>query len=281
MDQKVGIACGCRKLNYGSILQSYALCESIKQIGYSCEFIWIKGNLFKHYNIRLGKIAGVFWNGFKHPSIIPKVIRSIRRVSSKRSSYSISSENKDLFEEFNREYIYVNHFSWKELKDAEKYYRKFVCGSDQIWNSYEYYLDPMYFLRFTSPTKRVAYAPSFGTNTVSYYNKKVLKKYISEFSHLSVREESGKEICRKLTSKEVPVVADPTFLMNKDMWINKFNLNTTQEEFCLCYFLSYPVNDAVNLIKEVSNHCSIKAIPVEFDCYNENEIVVNNDENNN
>ena len=271
---KVGIACGCRKLNYGSILQSYALCEKIKSLGYECEFVWLKGNLFKHYNIRIGKILGVSFNSLKHPSIIPRVFRSIRRVTSKTSSYSMPSENRGKFEEFNRDNIHVKHYTWEELKKtAQQKYCKFVCGSDQIWNSYEYYLDPMYFLRFTSIDKRIAYAPSFGTDTVSYYNRGIIQKYISEFNSLSVREESGRTICKDLIGKDVPVVADPTFLLDKGEWQKRLDLQIRDDEYCLVYFLNYPNEDALDLIKRIRSEIPVRALPLNFDCYDKSEIV--------
>lgn len=269
----VGIACGCKKLNYGSLLQSFALCEAIKELGYDCHFVWLKGSVFKYYNIRLGKIAGVFFNAIKHPSIVPKVVRSVRRVSSKKSSYAISNENKRLFSRFIKENFHIKLYSWNELRSKEKNYYKFVCGSDQIWNSYEYYLDPMYFLRFTSRNKRIAYAPSFGVDSVSYYNRAILKKYISEFDALSVREVSGGKICRELTGREPAVVADPTFLLTKEQWKEILGLKTQNQEYCLVYFLSYPNSDAIEMIDKMRKILAIKAIPMDFDCYMPEEIV--------
>lgn len=269
--EKVGIACGCRKLNYGSLLQSYALCSAIKKLDYDCEFVWMKGNLFKHYNIRPGKIAGVFMNAIKHPSIAPKVFKSVRRVSSKKSSYAISEKCRFLFERFVEKYLPVRMYSWHDLKKAERKYRKFVCGSDQIWNSYEYYLDPMYFLRFTKQSKRIAYAPSFGVNSVSYYNRNRLKKYLSEMGCISVREESGRDICRELLHKEVPIVLDPTFLLSAEEWKAALGLRSREEKYCLAYFLNSPSERARELIWQIRETIAIKAVPIAYDCFLENE----------
>lgn len=68
-NKKIGIASRCRKLNYGSILQSYALCETIRKLDYDCNFVWVKGNLFKHYNIRIQKIVGAIVNSVIHPNL--------------------------------------------------------------------------------------------------------------------------------------------------------------------------------------------------------------------
>ena len=273
---KIGIACGCRKLNYGSILQSYALCEAVKKNGYDCHFIWIRGNLFKHYNIRIGKILGVVNNTLIHPSIFPRVIKSVKGLASKKTPYAMSNESKRMFEQFKKDNLEIKHFSWNELKKKDANYAKFICGSDQIWNSYEYYLDPMYFLRFTTKDKRIAYAPSFGTDSISYYNKATLKNYLSGFEMLSVRESSGKNICKELTGKDVHVVLDPTLLLTKEEWIDLQNLTYTNsnEEYCLVYFLSYPSQSAVHLIKQLRiSGIKLKAIPINYDCYNEKELI--------
>lgn len=36
--------------NYGSVLQVYALCEAVKNLGYDVEVIWETGNLSKNYD---------------------------------------------------------------------------------------------------------------------------------------------------------------------------------------------------------------------------------------
>lgn len=119
----------------------------------------------------------------------------------------------------------------------------------------------MYFLRFTSRPKRVAYAPSFGTDKVAYYNEKTLKKYLSGFDHISVREESGKDICKMLIGRDVPVVLDPTLLLDKSSWIRLQGLkHIQQEDYCLAYFLKEPSTPAVELINGLD--MPVKVLPV-------------------
>ena len=271
MIKKIGIACGCRKLNYGSILQSYALCSVIKNLGYDCNFVWVSGNIFKHYNIRPEKITGVIMNSLKHPSLVPKVYRSVRRVSGNKSHYSISPASRALFEKFVGE-MDIRIYSRRALKKAEKEYYKFVCGSDQIWNSNDYYMDPMYFLRFTSMNKRIAYAPSFGTSNISYYNRNTIRKYLSEFESISVREKSGRNICRKLIGKDVPVVLDPTMLMTQNQWESNLSLSGSDEGYCFAYFLNQPSASAVQALMRIREKMPVICLPVKYDCFNEEEL---------
>lgn len=269
LKKKIGIACGCRRLNYGSILQSYALCETVKKMGYDCKFVWIKGNLFKHTNIRIEKIIGLIKQCFCYPSLIPKVFKGIMKFLFNKNAYNLPEQSKKAFESFIQSNISISNYSHNELKKVEKRYFKFLCGSDQIWNSFEYFMDPMYFLRFTNHSKRIAYAPSFGTDKVSYYNRNNIKKYLSEFDYISVREKSGQKICKHLISRDVPVVLDPTLLISKEEWISLQNLKTKEEEYCLVYFLSYPCKEAIELIKSLS--IPIKYLPVKYDCFDKCE----------
>lgn len=269
----IGIACGCRKLNYGSILQSFALCTMIQKMGYQCEFIWVNNNTFKYYNIRPQKVLGVFRNVLLHPSLLPRVVRSVISIITKQSSTEFTIKSKEKFAEFKKDYLNINLYSYKDLKNDENKYKCFVCGSDQIWNSYEYYMDPMYFLRFTNINKRVAYAPSFGENDVSYYNKKIIQKYISEFKSLSVREKSGSDICKRLIDKDVDVVLDPTLLLTSKEWESVLNINDVEDEYCFVYFLSTPTDVALKAINEIRKRYKIKTVPYMFECYESDERV--------
>jgi hypothetical protein len=192
-------------------------------------------------------------------------------VFGKKSHYSISYESRKLFEQFVKQ-MDICLYKRSQLNSEEKKYYKFVCGSDQIWNSYEYFLDPMYFLRFTSKEKRVAYAPSFGTSNVSYYNRNTINKYISEFEHISVREESGKQICKNLINKDIPVVLDPTLLISAEQWKTVLSLSGTDDEYCFAYFLNQPSPSAVYTINEMRKKMRIIALPINYDCFKKDEL---------
>ena len=57
MSKKVGIITQHRVVNYGSVLQTYALQEKIKDMGYECEVIDYYPNLFTHISIILSTIT--------------------------------------------------------------------------------------------------------------------------------------------------------------------------------------------------------------------------------
>lgn len=95
-----------------------------------------------------------------------------------------------------------------------------VAGSDQIWNYKLTGNDWFYFLDFPkNGTKKAAYAGSFGLPEVAAEYVDTLKPLLGDFDHLSVREETAARIIRDITGQDVPVVLDPTLLLNKEQWM--------------------------------------------------------------
>lgn len=94
----------------------------------------------------------------------------------------------------------------------------FVVGSDQVWNpEITKRLDPLvYFFSFLPDgVKRISYAASFGI--VQWTNDKIkddVRLLLSKFSAISVREDSGVEICNKTFGVDARVVCDPTLLLD-------------------------------------------------------------------
>jgi hypothetical protein len=120
-------------------------------------------------------------------------------------------------------------------------YDKFVCGSDQVWCSTTTYVDPLMYLRFAPKEKRIAYAPSIGRNYIPSYNRRQMQKYIKEIPFVSIREDDGKKLIKELTGRDVPVVLDPTLLLDRDTWKKVKNLEIKPEKpYILCYFLDLP-----------------------------------------
>lgn len=98
-----------------------------------------------------------------------------------------------------------------------------MVGSDQVWRATMSDI-PVYFLSFTEglQMKRIAYAASFGTDNLDEYSKVDLKaasKYIKLFDAVSVREDSGAQICRYFFKMNVAHVLDPTMLLTKDDYL--------------------------------------------------------------
>lgn len=88
------------------------------------------------------------------------------------------------------------------------------------------------FLAFTAGwnIKRIAYAASFGNNNPEISEGEIedCRKAISLFNAVSVREESGVEICKKLFGIDTQWVLDPTMLLSSDDYIKLIDSNMGQ-----------------------------------------------------
>lgn len=224
--------------NYGSVLQVYALCEVVRKMGHSAEVVWQSGNISKNFDFRPNKVFKTFTKLLFYPSLLKSTIKTAKGVG----ATVIDSEKVKKFDEFvdhNFKRVFYSQSEIKKIAKSDKY-QKFVCGSDQIWSSTTLYPDPMMYLRFAPQNKRIAYAPSLGRNYIPDFNKRILKKYISDIPCVSIREEEGRRLIYELTGRNVPVVADPTLLMRSAEWDTlRIDLDVPQD-FVLCYFLDEP-----------------------------------------
>lgn len=93
-----------------------------------------------------------------------------------------------------------------------------VVGSDQVWNPDFRMGTWIDFLQFAKDQQRVAYAASFGVESLPMEVENCFRIGLNGIQRLSVREESGARLVRQLTGREVPVVLDPTLLVSADQW---------------------------------------------------------------
>lgn len=105
------------------------------------------------------------------------------------------------------------------LKEYTQVHDRIIVGSDQVWNPVVTGNDMNFYLEFCDDaSQKGSYAPSFGVDRVAEEDREKIAKLLSDITYLSAREERGKEIIYELTGREVPVVLDPTFLMDGEEW---------------------------------------------------------------
>ena len=261
--KKITITTAHKGFNYGTSLQAYASKVYLSNLGYNTEIIWYKDGIIKGRDIRLKKLSAMFLRTFWRPNLFRKTFLTYKNSLSKE----IGADAKKAFLEFEKNRLQVKKLSWRSLKSyvRDDQVVACICGSDQIWNATNIYIDPIYYLKFAKKKKRIAYAPSFGKNEVPDYNKKIIKKYISEFDYLSVREEQGAKIIMDLTEREVPVMIDPTLLLDKKDWLKTTSTmeNYKKENYILLYFLDKPSSVAMKYIENIKElyNCSVITIP--------------------
>lgn len=206
---RVGIVTYIHNVNYGSALQAFALQEVIDGMGYRAEIVdYLDTSNVGSARERKKRLASGLLGMLRAPRVALRL-----RVKAGHARAQ-SAEKAAVFKRFEEGRLHISH----EDYTLDGAYDAFVCGSDQVWSLVEPGLNRTFFLRFTDPSKRVAYAPSFGSDVVPSYNRKRLASWLAGFSHVSVREESGVAIVRDFTGSSPERVLDPVLLAGRAFW---------------------------------------------------------------
>lgn len=98
----------------------------------------------------------------------------------------------------------------------------FIVGSDQLWhrNLYHDFGQVAFFDYIYNDKKKIAYAASFGRDywTGSTYETQEAAVYLKDFDYVSVREQSGVNVCKKYFDVDAKCVVDPVFLCPKQKY---------------------------------------------------------------
>lgn len=257
MLKKVAIINRTNFKNYGSVLQCYALFKAVKNLGYDCTIMWEAGSVSANNDFRIKKILGSCFKLLLHPSLIKKSFSMAKAVNEK----VISDKTVELFNNFVDSNIEREYLTYSRLKSvAKSEYYKFICGSDQVWCSTTLYVDPLMYLRFAPKWKRVAYAPSIGRDFIPRYNARKMKKYISDIPYLSIREKKGQELISRLIGQDIPVVLDPTLLIDLCQWRELEAKQNFDFQYILCYFLDCPTETTQRKIDAFARENNTKII---------------------
>lgn len=213
---KIGILTQPLRNNYGGLLQAYALKKVLEDSGNE---VWI-----------LQRDAPQ-WYDDKRRFVITQIKRAIKVILGKPTGLTlnelklISSETEKFVNKYflNKSPRLLSTIKLKEYVE-ENGFDAIVVGSDQVWR-------PIYnadirnnFLDFCegdTTITRVAYAASFGVDTWEFSEEQTetCRRLAPLFDAISVREDSGVELCRKYLGVSATHVLDPTLLLEKDDYV--------------------------------------------------------------
>lgn len=241
--KKIGILTFYNAMNYGAILQCYALQTKIQDMGYDVEVLDYTPLYFNKVFFDPLKPWKAF--GFKN-----KIKAFIKTVLKYNEMKNVSMKYAELKRFISENIILSKPFS----KDTVNYYSTIIAGSDQIWNLELLKNDTTYLLDFDTNIKKISYAASFKVSDVDEYAKNAYRRFLPEFFRISVRENNLREYLKGEYNIEATSVLDPTLLVDKGVW-NKFiyNKRVVQNKYLLIYHVNRPVNlikDALQYAKE-------------------------------
>lgn len=202
---RVGIVTQPLEMNYGGIIQNWALQQALKQLG--------------HDPVTLDA-----FQKFSTPHYVFNCCRTLlRRACGKKASFPQRYHGAlrwRLTGEFIEEHIATTRVMWDYERSAVKRYglEGIVVGSDQVWRAaYNGTHIADMFLKFAQglPLRRVAYAASFGVDNWEYTPEQESQcvPLARQFDAISVRESSGVALCRDHLGMEAQHVLDPTMLL--------------------------------------------------------------------
>lgn len=197
---KVGILTFHWATNYGAVLQTYALQHYLVKLGHQVEVI---NYMPSQYSKTLFKCINV-----------KSVTNTIHKYNMLRKEYKINRFRTKYLQLSN-----ISYSSYEDLKTKPPCCDVYIVGSDQVWNQYftskgEGKLTLSYFLDFGLPkVKRIAYAVSFGCTEYPDALSSHFKPVLDKFCAISVRENTGRTILKKMGYGNVEVLPDPTLLL--------------------------------------------------------------------
>ncbi len=234
---KVGILTLHSQLNYGGVLQAFALQTALEQMGHKVVVIdrwWTPRN----ESLR-GPFAGmplrawVRWGlrGLAGCGQFGSAVRHLRTMRFVRK----------------RLHLTPYHFrTWQEMAGRELGVDCIVVGSDQVWHCGDWG-DPEAYLLEGAPEyiPAIAYAASFGLREIPESFRELYRRGFQRFSAIGVREAEGVTLVESLGAKATHVV-DPTQLLDAATWKQCLALKPTgKRRRLVCYFLSENVQRAL------------------------------------
>lgn len=218
--------------NVGASLQAFALSKYLMDLGHDVEVVDYKPDyLSKQYSLLY-----VANPKYERP-VLRELYLLLKLPERVKSRFSKRKKEYDCFTaQFlpttKRKYISNNDLK-QNLPEADIYF----AGSDQIWNTlFRNGRDPAFYLDFASEKSiKASYAASFATDDIVDGWKDSVQQWIDNLDFVSVREQSGVELVKRLGINNVEQVLDPVFLLDANEWENLEESVSTGESYVLVY----------------------------------------------
>ncbi len=188
-------------LNYGGVLNVYALKELLEEWGHNCRVL--DAPVKKNDELYFTRNGG---------------------------SYDIMREKYDAFKTKHLRYCY----DLKQILSVQRFSENdaFIVGSDQIWNP-KYTEERLedYLLKF-APQKslKASYAASLGSATLSADECALMRPLVKRFDFISCREPDGVETCKSQLGVDATWCIDQTLLLPAEKYQRLFqDLNRNEE----------------------------------------------------
>lgn len=260
---KIDIITLHRVRNYGSSLQTFALQKVMEDKRCVVEII----DYYQERYTSIGLIKRLRNKSerFENPIIL----------FAARAAISFSYiKKKVVFDRFLQKYINLTHSIYRSEEGLKKNIPladAYCTGSDQVWNSHwnEGIDAPLYLSFIDENSYKFSYASSIGNSTLNVEEQNIVKDYLKEYRHISVRENIGVPIMRNMGFDDVIQVIDPTLLFDADEW-GKYTSNRYETKK---YVLTYNLHHDKRIDKFANCLAKEKKLEVYNISYNWHDVV--------
>lgn len=247
MEKKIGILTFHKSLNYGSVLQAFALVQNLKNMGFNTEIIdYTQRNYGVNYSLMKAP--------FSLEAIKYDVIHFV--------FFPVLIKREKAFSQFRKKYLCLSKKNYQygdNLEILSEMYDVLLCGSDQIWNPNARDFDPNFFLPFAKNTLKISYAVSINGGELNRTNiHEQIRENLMNFNFLSVRENSGKESLDTFLSRKKPisVVLDPTLLHQQTVYNSISSPRLIAEPYIFFYSINF-ADDAIGAAEILSERTGL------------------------
>ena len=204
--------------NFGSILQTIATFKILQDLGFSPMVVnYIPPRCTWKYYFSFSNLIRFFKNLIRFP---------------------IQLFNTHIYQSFLKKHVDLSCPIYSEDNFAEACPRAdiYLTGSDQVWNSkHNQGLDKHYYFDgFPTAAKKIAYSSSIGRDSIDETEFFEVKRMLSSYHAISVREANAKELIESM-GYEAEHVLDPTFMLNREMWKSYMSKRLIKDKYLLVY----------------------------------------------
>lgn len=244
---KIGILTFHRSQNYGALLQAYGLQTFVESLGHQVYMVdyWptYHRDMYKPFSWRIFCLTR--W--ISKPKYVLNSIGTYLRLK-KRQRNTLFFIDSFLHLSKNREYDTV------------------LYGSDQIWRKYFKNnwgdFNPVYWGNdYVKCSHKIAYAASMGEiNVKSSKDETFIKKHLSNFDAVSIREQDLIDYFRETFQIRYQLVCDPVFLINKEQWKAIVNTSKHPQEKYILYYRLQNLKTIDSIVEELARKTNCKVI---------------------
>lgn len=254
MSMRVAILTLPLHINYGGIMQCYALQRVLTRMGHDVKVLSkpMYGRLY-FFALFRSYISYLYYKYIRKENI------SSKSVLYDLYQYRNVSKNLNFFVKNN--IIKYNKRKWETIGSN---FDAIIVGSDQVWRAAYHSNIEEYYLSFIGELdiKRISYAASFGLDNLKEYSMHKLKlctRLLKKFDYVSVREDSGVLLCKEYFGVKAELVIDPTLLLDDKDYETIFNNSNLKidKNILLAYFLDI-TDEKIKIAERLAQYKGLK-----------------------